>query len=185
MKIHITELTLLDRKPAGALMTKRSSVAVAALATVAVLSVAGCGGDDDDEGPSKQGSKQASKQEFIAQTDAICQEADKKQAAVAKGEGIYGENFSDAAFLSRYNAVTRDALERLRALEAPEADREAVDDVLSAVKGSVAAVDKRIAALRARDLPRQSQAEQEFERSYGDITASAGALGVRCQGLSN
>ncbi len=154
---------------------------LASLVTIAVLSVAGCGGDDDDEGPSKQ----ASKQEFIAQADAICQEADKKQAAVAEGEGIYGENFGDAAFLSRYNAVTRDALERLRALDAPEADREAVDDVLSAVKRSVAAVDKRITALRARDLPRQSQAEQAFERSYGDIAASAGALGVRCQGLSN
>ena len=160
-------------------MTKRSSIAV--LITIAVVSVAGCGGDDDDEGPSTQ--------EFIAQADAICREAEKEQAAVEGGgarPGIYGPNFSDVAFLSRYNAVTRDALKRLRALDTPEQDREAVDDVLSAVKGSVAAVDKRIAALRARDLPRQSEAEQELERSYGDIAASAGALGLsRCQGLSN
>jgi len=152
-------------------MTRRGSVAIAI--TIAVLSVAGCGGEDDDEGPSQQ--------EFIAQADAICQEADKKQA-----KGIYGPNFSDAAYLSRHNAVTRDALERLRALDAPEGDREAVDDVLSAIKGTVAAVDKRIAALRARDLPRQSEAQQDFERSYGDIGASAGALGLsRCQGLGN
>ncbi len=146
----------------------RSRLAVASLVTIAVLSVAGCGGDDDDQGPSKQ--------EFIAQADAICQEADKEQAAVgARGaKGIYGPNFSDAAFLSRYNAVTRDALERLRALDAPEEDREALDDVLSALKGSVAAVDKRIAAIRARDLPRQSEAQQDFERSYGDVAASAG-----------
>jgi len=156
-------------------------LAVASLATIAVLAVAGCGGNDDDEGPSKQ--------EFIAQADAICQKADKEQAAVggrgAKG-GIYGPNFSDVAFLSRYNAATRDALERLRALDAPEEDQKAVDDVLSAVKGSVAAVDKRIAAIRARDLPRQSEAQQDFERSYGDVGASAGALGLtRCQGLGN
>ena len=159
----------------------KSRLAVASLATIAVLSVAGCGGGDDDEGPSKQ--------EFIAQADAICQEADKEQAAVggrgAKG-GLYGPNLSDVAFLSRYNAVTRDALERLRALDAPEEDQEAVDDVLSAVKGIFAAVDKRIAAIRARDLPRQSQAQQDFERSHGDVNASAGALGLtRCQGLSD
>jgi len=158
-------------------MTRRSSVAI--VITIAVLSVAGCGGDDEDEGPSQQ--------EFIAQADAICQEADKEQAAVGvKGGGIYGANFSDAAFLSEYNAVTRDALKRLRALDAPKADEEAVEDVLSAVEGSVAAVDKRIAALKARDLPKQSEAEKELERSYGDIAASAGALGLtRCQGLSN
>ena len=144
-----------------------------ALVAIAVLSVGGCGGDDDDEGPSSQ--------EFIAQADAICQEADKKQT-----KGIYGPNFSDAAFLSRHNAGTRDALERLRALDVPEEDREAVNDVLSAIEGSVAAVDKRIAALRARDLPRQSEAERALERSYGDIAASAGALGLsRCQGLGN
>ena len=159
-------------------MTQRSSVAI--LITIAILSVAGCGGDDDDDGPSQQ--------EYIAQADAICQEADKEQAAVgAKGaKGIYGPNFSDAAFLSRYNAVTRDALEKLRALDAPEEDREAVDDLLAAVEGSAAAVDKRIDALRSRDLPRQSEAQQDFERSYGDVGASAGALGLsQCQALGN
>jgi uncharacterized membrane protein YccC len=151
-----------------------SRLAVASLVTIAVLSVAGCGGDDDDGGPSKQ--------EFIAQADAICQEGDRKQGA----EGVYGENFSDAAFLARHNAVTRDALKRLRALDAPEEDRKAVDDFLSALEASVAALDKRIAALRARDLPEQSQAERDFELSYGNVAASAGALGLsRCQALAN
>ena len=158
----------------------RSRLAVASSVTVAVLSVAGCGGDDDDEGPSMQ--------ELIAQADAICREADQEQAAVRGSgprPGIYA-NFSDRAFLSRYNAVTRDALRRLRALDAPEEDRKAFDGLVSAVKGSVAAVDKQIAALRARDLPRQSEADRELERSYGDIAVSAGALGLsRCQGLSN
>ena len=143
---------------------------LAALVTIAVLSVAGCGGNDDDA---------PSKQEFIAQADAICQEAYKRGAKT-----MYGPNFSDAAFLSRHNALTRVALERLRALDAPEGDREAVDDVLSALEASVAAVDKRTAALRARDRPRQSEAQQDFERSYGDVAASAGALGLsRCQAL--
>jgi len=156
----------------------KSRRAVASLVTIAVLAVAGCGGD---EGPSTQ--------EFIAQADTICQKADKEQAAVAGArgaKGIYGPNFSDTAFLSRYNAVTRDALKRLRALDAPEADRKAVANVLSALEGSVAAVDKRIAALRARDRPRQSEAQRDFERSYGDVSASAGALGLsRCQALGN
>lgn len=154
----------------------RSRLAVASSVMVAVL--AGCGGDD--EGPSTQ--------EFIAQADAICQEADKKQAAVRGSgprPGIYA-NFNNQAFLSRYNAVTRDALKRLRALDAPEEDRQAFDGLVSAVKGSVAAVDKQIAALRARDLPRQSEAVRELERYYGDIAVYAGTLGLsQCQGLSN
>jgi len=58
--------------------------------------------------------------------------------------------------------------------------------MLSAIEESVAAVDKRIAAIRARDLPRQSEAQQDFERSYGDVGASAAALGLsRCQALGN
>ena len=158
-------------------MKIHTRLAVASLVTIAVLAVGGCGGDEG-----------LSQQEFIAKADAICLETDKKQAAVGgkDGPGIYGENFSDRAFLSRYNAVTRDALKRLRALDAPEADRKAVDSLLSAIEGSVAAVDNRISALQAKDQPRQSDANVDFQRSYGDVVASSGALGLtRCQGLGN
>ena len=160
----------------------RSRTAVASLVTIAVLSVAGCGGDDDDEAPSKQ--------EFIAQADAICQKADKEQAAVegkdGPGKGPYGDNFSDPAFLSSYNAATQDALKRLKALDAPESERKAASEVLSAIERSVAAIDKQIAALRAKDTPKQSEANRDWIRSYGDIQASSGALGLtRCQGLGN
>ena len=124
-------------------------------------------------------------QEFIAQADAICQKADKDQTAVVGKEtgGMY-QNFSDTAYLSQYNAVTRDALKRLRALDAPEGDRNAVDDLLTALEQNVAAVDKRVAALRARDLPSQSQAMRDFQTSYGDVVSSAGALDLtQCQAL--
>lgn len=46
-------------------MTERIRTAVLAGTVIAVLSVAGCGGDEGHEGPSTQ--------EFIAQADAICQ----------------------------------------------------------------------------------------------------------------
>ena len=155
-------------------MSTRSSVAVL---SAAVLSVAGCGGDD---APSEE--------EYIAEADAICLKADKRQAAVEKGikGGIYGSAFSDEKFLSRYNAVTQDALKQLSALEAPEGEQKAVDDVLAAVESSVAAVDKRISALRSGDRPKQSEAQQDFERAYGNVAAAAGAIGLsRCQGMSN
>ena len=162
-------------------MNRRNSLTVvASLVTVAALSIAGCGGDDDDEGISKQ--------EFVAQADAICQEADKKQAAIPAKDrpGIYGENFSDAAYLTRHNAVTREALVRLKALDVPEDDRKAVVAVLSALTGSVAAIDKQIAALKAKDPPKQSEANREWQQSYGDVQSSTGALGMtRCQGLGN
>ena len=161
----------------------RSRTAAASLVIVAVLLVAGCGGDDGDEGLSTK--------EFIAKADAICEKADKEQAAVEGKDGpgrgpAYGENFSDPVFLSSYNAATKNAVKRLKALEAPESERKAVSEVLSAVEGSAAAVDRQIAALRAKDPPKQSAANEDWIRRYGDIQASAGALGLtRCQGLGN
>ena len=155
----------------------RPRAAAASLVTIAVLSVAGCGGDDDDEAPSKQ--------EFIAQADAICQKADKEQAAAGKSPA-YGDNFSDPAFLSSYNAATKDALKRLKALDAPESERKAFSEVLSAVERSVAAIERQLAALRAKDTPKQSEANRDWITSYGDIQASSGAFGLtRCQGLGN
>lgn len=161
----------------------KSRFAVASLVIIAVLSVAGfvgCGGDDGDEGLSTK--------EFIAKADAICEKADKEQAAPQgkDGRGAYGESFSDPAFLSSFNAATKDALKRLKALDAPESERKAVGELLSAVEGSIAAIDNQIAALRAKDPPKQSEANEDWIRRYGDIVASAGALGLtRCQALGN
>ena len=103
-------------------MSQRRSVAVPA---AAVLSVAGFGGDEG-----------LTTQEYVAKADAICLDTAKKQAAVEKGitGGTYGAAFNDEKFLSRYNAVTRNALKRLSALDAPEEERKAVANVLAAVK---------------------------------------------------
>lgn len=152
----------------------------AALITIAILLLAGCGGDDADEGPSTE--------EFIAQADAICKQAEKKQAALgASGaNGVYGDNFSDAAFLVRHNAVTRHGLKRLRALDAPGEEQEAFGALLSAVKGTVVSIDTQIAALRAGDRPTQSKANKDFQKSYGDVVAAAGAAGLtQCQAMAN
>lgn len=144
----------------------------AIVSTLAALAVAGCGGGD--EGPSTE--------DYVAKADAICQEADRKQGRGA----LYGENFSDATFLTRHNAATKDALKRLRALDAPEADRREVDAVLAGIQGVVAAVDKQIVALRTKDLPRQSEASREYEAAYGNVASAAGTLGLsRCQSLAN
>ena len=158
-------------------------LAAASLVTIAALSVAGfagCGGDDGDEGLSTE--------EFIAKADAICQKADKKQAAPQgkDGRGAYGESFSNPVFLSTFNAATKDALKQLRALDAPESERKALGELLSAVEGSIAAIDRQIAALRAKDTSKQSDANRDWIRRYGDIQASAGALGLtQCQALGN
>ena len=161
-----------------------SRAATVSLVLIAVLSVAGfagCGGDDDDGGLSTE--------EYVAKADAICEKADKRQAAPEQGKdgrGAYGESFSDPAFLSSFNAATKDALKRLKALDAPESERKAVGEMLSAIEASVAAIDRQIAALRAKDTPKQSEANEDWIRRYGDIVASAGAIGLtQCQTLGN
>jgi hypothetical protein len=140
---------------------------------LALAAASGCGGDDD---------KSPSKEDYIAKADQICQKADARQGP----GGVYGDNFSNAAFLARHNAVTRNALKQLRALEAPEGDRKEVGAVLTGLQGTVTAIDKQIAALKSKDLSAQSQNARDFEASYGNVTAAAGALGLtRCQSLAN
>jgi hypothetical protein len=140
---------------------------------VALAAAPGCGGDDD-KGPSKE--------DYIAKADAICQKADARQGP----GGVYGDNFSNPTFLTRHNAVTRDALKQLRALKAPGADRKEVDAVLTGLQGTVTAIDRQIAALKSKDLPAQSRNSRDFETSYGNVSAAAGTLGLtRCQSLAN
>ena len=152
---------------------------IAALVLLAVAAAAmGCGGGDDDKGLTKQ--------EFIAKADAICAEANKKEAALNPGEigWHYGDKFEDSAFLSKFTAPGRDALRQLKALEPPEEDREQVAAALSSLQVMVSALDEQAADVRAGR--RQASANvTAYERGYGDLATAAGQVGfTECQGVS-
>src|SRR5215218_7215789 len=92
----------------------------AALLATATALIAGCGGHDNDR---------LSEQDFISKAEAICADANRKEAALHPG-GLgwhSGPKFGDPEFLSRFNAAGRAALRQLRALAPPEEDAKSVD----------------------------------------------------------
>ena len=148
----------------------------ALLALVALAAAVGCGGEDGE----------LSKEDYIAEADAICAKANKRETALDPG-GLgwhYGPKFGDAEFLSDFNEPGRAALRRLRALVPPEEDTRAAREVLAAIKRLSEAMDEQIAALRAGDRSGESEIVNDYELAYGDLARAAGALGLsECQGL--
>lgn len=100
------------------------------------LLVAGCGGDDDDQGA---GSPPLSKEEYIAQGDAICTAGDEE--LVAEAEERFGSaeeappRAEQEAFISEIVAPGfEQQLEELRELSPPEEDQEQIDALLAALE---------------------------------------------------
>ena len=155
-------------------------VALALLAISAVLAASACGDDDDDGGPSQE--------DFAAQADSICADADKKQSAIkSRGTqpGPY-HNFNDAAYLQQWSAVTTDAVAKLEDIEASGESRTAFDEMVTALKASLAAIDDSLKSLESGDAKAGTQAKIDYEKSYGDAQAAAGSAGLTaCQGLAN
>ena len=162
-------------------MTMRSAATLLALVAIAAAAP-GCGGGDGDSGGDA-----LSKEDYVAQADAICAKANKQETALDPG-GLgwhYGPKFGDAEFLSEFNDAARAALRRLKALAPPEEDAGTADDALAAIKRQIDAMDEQIAALRAGDRARESEIVNEYELAYGDLARAAGMLGLsECQGLS-
>jgi hypothetical protein len=157
----------------------RVGLRIAALVLLAAAAAAtGCGGDDEDKGPTKQA--------FIAKADAICAEANKKEAALNPGEigWHYGDRFEDSAFLSKFTAPGQDALRQLKALEPPKDDRQQMAAVLSSLQALVGALDEQAADARAGR--RQASANvTAYERAYADLAIAAGQAGLtECQGVA-
>jgi hypothetical protein len=154
----------------------------AATAIVVAAAIAGCGTDD---GGGVATSSAATKAAYATKADAICAEANKREyAAGAGGAGwIYAEQFNDVDYLERFVAPGREALLKLRALEAPIDERETAAEMLSALETLVRSIDGRI-----NDLKSHSGDASERIRAYldgfGDLTPAAAVLGLsECQGL--
>jgi hypothetical protein len=146
------------------------------LALLALAAAAGCGGEDEG----------LSTEDYVAEADAICAAANKKETALDPG-GLgwhYGPKFGDAQFLSEFNDVGGAALRRLQALEPPEEDATTADEVIASIKRIASAFDDQIAALRAGDRAGESEIVNDYELAYTDLARAAAVLGLtQCQGL--
>ena len=146
--------------------------------------IAACGSDDDGGGAAK--SSAAAKPAYVAKAEAICADANRKEAAAgAPGPGwIYRPEFDDVDFLKRFNSAGREAVRRLRALEPPAAQRERATAMVGAIAKMVRSLDGRMADLQA-GTGNASDRIRAYLDGYSDLTPAAAVLGLsECQGVS-
>jgi hypothetical protein len=102
-----------------------------ALLTAAVLATgliaAGCGGDDDDGG----GGESITKEEFIAEADAICREDG--ESIEQAGQDIQTEADVEDFILNTIVPTLREEVEQIRDLGAPAGDEDQINAMLDAV----------------------------------------------------
>ena len=142
---------------------------------VAVLAVAGCGGDDEEK---------PTKEEFARSADAICVDLDKQSDELGQTEARKPEDF--VAFARKARDAARDAVRRVRELEVPEgADGEVAkawqDEVArQADEQLIPALDRLEKAAQDEDEQALLAAAQELqdvdssraERLAGDLGAT-------------
>jgi hypothetical protein len=152
------------------------------LMTASLLGAAGCGGDDGDQGDGGG----LSKQDLIARADAICKDANAKEAALDPPAAGNRDDpkFEDPAFQARFVAVGNDAVRRLKTLKPAEEEQESFGRVVSTLEQMFNAATQRVAALRAGDQSRAARLNDDFENGQTDVAAAAGGYGLaECQGL--
>lgn len=141
-----------------------SRPALASMLALAAVAAAGCGGDDETSAKTET----SATSEFVAKAEAICADANRKEARLEPAGGTAQPNFKDAAFIAKFNAIGEDALKQLRAIAQP-ADPAAVDTFYASVERMLAA-----------------RYVGEWESAYLDRATAAGPAGfTECQGLGD
>jgi hypothetical protein len=139
------------------------------------LAIAGCGGDDDDGAPAPSTAEATeaaalSKEELVAQGDAICAEVN---AAV----GTVGSTSSDAAGQAQQVAgLYGGMVERLKGLGAPSDDSSGYAEFVSAAEALSQAEDNvKLAAERGEG---EAEAEEEASSALSAFQSAAGSFGL-------
>ncbi len=115
---------------------KKLLIAVTACATFALV---GCGGDDDG------GSKELTKDEFIAQADDICEasndEVDKAEDSFANPDSPTEEEI-DAAMSDVVVPQLQAQHDDIADLNAPEDDQEQIDEMLESLQAGIDSLEE-------------------------------------------
>ena len=156
-----------QRAARGRLRPRRSAIAL----VVACLFAAACGSDESSNADG--GAERLTKEEYIAQADAICQEANAAIEAVPEPQSAeelaeYGEQVVE---------IGQDQLDRLRALRPPAADEATINGAYDLIEQQLAIANDVVAAARDNDLEQVqellAQGEQlndqadQIARDYG------------------
>lgn len=108
-----------------------------AVVSLAALALSACGGNGA-----------LSKEEFIQQADAICEDIDEQIQAL--GEPQDPEDFED--LVEEGTEITNDGLEQLRALEPPAEDSDRINRMLDKIEEAIELLPEIQVALEDRDV---------------------------------
>lgn len=120
-------------------MDLRRLALLAACAAMAI-GAAACGGDDDGDSGGDVTTSDLTKEEWIAQADQICADADAEVNQAADDAGLDSDSTDDE--LTDFIADTvvpsqRDQEEQIRELGAPEGDEEQVNELLDSLDQAI------------------------------------------------
>jgi hypothetical protein len=122
-----------------------------------------------------------SKQEFIRQADAICNEFDDKLADARPPTTI--EGIKD--FAQQTQDLMSDALSQLRELEPPGDDRETVDAMLSNLERVTSLLPELADAAQQQDLQRIQELNGEFTTQVNEFNDRAESYGLEVCGSTS
>jgi hypothetical protein len=152
-------------------MTARPALALTGLAVTGVVALGGCGGEDDSTSTAttvSQTSTTASapaltKEQFIAQADAICAAGDKTINASVQA---LGDGQPSQADLQQFAQIAVPALQvqvdAIRALPPPSGDEEQITAMLDAVQDGVDKIKSDPSAIEADPLKQADQLAQDY-----------------------
>lgn len=126
-------------------------------ALVAGLIVAGCGDDDGDD--EVAGAAQLSKQEWLDQANAACEDADKVMDR--EGQKVFSEGEPSQEVMKEYALEVvvpafRRTITEIRALGAPAGDEEVVEELLSAQEQGTDRVEQDPLSIFEEDEPSEA-----------------------------
>ncbi|HVY60925.1 MAG TPA: hypothetical protein VHF22_04695, partial [Planctomycetota bacterium] len=120
-------------------MAARMGALLAVLAVAAAT--AACGGDG--------GSGELSREEYVAQADAICERTNEREAALGDAPSslpVLGD------YLEKQKELAEDQLTALRALDPPQELEAQVDEAYGLLDQVVGKIDEAVAAAQAGDV---------------------------------
>ncbi|MDP9069167.1 MAG: hypothetical protein M3N53_12595 [Actinomycetota bacterium] len=118
-----------------------------------------------------------SKEEFIAQADAICEAADEKTRELEPPKS------PDALteFVVEAQEITAQLLSDLRELQPPEEDRAVIDTMLSKIEEAMSYLPQIRDAAQKRDLQEVSRLGEELQAAASEANETAREYGLeRC-----
>ncbi|MDQ3645716.1 MAG: hypothetical protein M3345_02130 [Actinomycetota bacterium] len=121
-----------------------------------------------------------SKEEFIAQADAICKQADEQTETLATPTSPA----EAGGFVEKAQEITGESVRKIRELEPPAGDEDTIETMLNKVEEALAYLPTMAEAAQAKDLKTLQEAGRQLQATAGEAQKIARDYGFEvCGGV--